>query len=107
MAICFLLDIDFDFGTDSAEAARRLIRAGPRLRAGALRMMVGTGSRVNAVPRGVGYGVPAEFAERTRRLDLTAEERIRRRPPEAARCEGFEPFAPGYQWLPCRGETAT
>ncbi|WP_328614847.1 hypothetical protein OHS18_44465 [Amycolatopsis sp. NBC_00355] len=104
MAICFLLDIGF--GTDSAEAARRLIRASPRLRA-ALRVMVGTGSRVNAVPRGVGYGVPAEFAERTRRLDLTAEERIRRRPPEAARCEGFEPFAPGYQWLPCRGETAT
>ncbi|MFJ1764342.1 hypothetical protein ACIOD2_28760 [Amycolatopsis sp. NPDC088138] len=166
MAAYFLLDIDFGTNLAGAEAARRLIRASPPLRAGARRVslhdsLVGDGSRVIAVPRGVGYALPVELAERTRRLDLTAEELsalgwslydllrrctgyrlaavgwelgeiwfedgelspeyaadlaagglhglvvsddVRRALPAAT---PFEPFEPGYQWMPYRGETST
>jgi hypothetical protein len=166
VAIYFLLDIDFGTNLAEAEAARRLIRASPPLRAGARRVslhdsLVGGGSRVSAVPRGVGYGLPVEFAERTRRLDLTAGELsaigwslydllrlctgyhlaavgwergetwfehgelssewadelaegdlpglvvsddVYRTLPAA---KGFEPFEPGYRWMPYRGEAST
>ncbi|MEA5367557.1 hypothetical protein VA596_49060 [Amycolatopsis sp., V23-08] len=166
MAIYFLLDIDFGTNVAEAEAARRLIRACPPLRAGARQAslhdsLVGEGSRVTVVPRGVGYALPVELAERTRRLDLTAEELsalgwslydLLRQctgyrlaavgwelgeiwfengelSPEYAddlaagglpglvvsddvhralpRSTGFEPFEPGYQWMPYRGETST